>query len=435
MSSGDEAIKDLKAAILAIEWEINDDAILSLMNAIEPLKKELAGKKPLLVCLQVMGTLGQYIKKAKQRAHPDAIQLLPSVFAALEKAVTGDALDEKEIVALVRVEVDKYNHLKNELAKPRKSAAKPSAPPQDVTAGAGGGGSTIRNLMDQKEDRAVDGAFNALFDEMVSGDNSQPPSKAAPSAMPSSTPVKGEGDKEVVPDRHDEEVFQEADDLLDDFFSDDGLDLSLGDEEPGQQEEAGGTVEVDVGQIKDEKVEETVVDVASVEEAGEEVDVSKIERIVKAINEDVSDSLLAELAEEIKALQGKYPDHSSMLLFLQSIASVGRHLQSNKECELELSCEILQKMYDRLSHALFTMKPQQHLLAAHLDMMQDYINWHEKIVSAMQKTVVEAPSVYDEMALKKTEKLPEEIRSEVVEIVRQEVDSLRTELLELITQN
>jgi hypothetical protein len=60
MINGAEKIKELKAAILAIEWEITDEAMDILTMAIKPLQAQWAGKKPLLVCLQVIGTLGQY---------------------------------------------------------------------------------------------------------------------------------------------------------------------------------------------------------------------------------------------------------------------------------------------------------------------------------------------------------------------------------------
>jgi len=87
MPSGAEIIKELKAAILAIEWEITDQAMDSLLRATAPLKERWAGKKPLLVCLQVIDTLGLYIKRAKEKAHPEAIKLLPAVFTALETVV------------------------------------------------------------------------------------------------------------------------------------------------------------------------------------------------------------------------------------------------------------------------------------------------------------------------------------------------------------
>ncbi len=88
MSTGAEKIKELKAAILAIDWEITDEVMDNLTRSIEPLKVQWAGKKPLLVCLQVIGTLGQYIKKAREKAHPEAIKLLPDVFATLETVIT-----------------------------------------------------------------------------------------------------------------------------------------------------------------------------------------------------------------------------------------------------------------------------------------------------------------------------------------------------------
>lgn len=426
MSVGAEIMKDLKAAVLAIEWEISDEGMDTLIEEIGPLQTEWAGKKPLLVCLQLIRTLAQYIKKARERAHPDTIKLLHSIFATLETVVTDDSVSDKQGVGMIRSEVEKYNTLKVEIAKPRTDPA----PPVREETSEGMGGVTMRSLMDQKEDKNVDGAFDTMFQGMVAGEVAPP----ARPAMPSSTPMMGADDKEVVSGRVEGEVFQEADDLLDDFFADDGGGLSFDDEEEATETipEEEETIEVDLGKISPE--EESPVEVAadaSEDEEPEEIEVDNLERIIEGLVQDVSKSRAAELTAEVADLQNQHAAHSSLGLFLEVIASVGRHLTEYPDVASTASCELLQKIFDRLNHALFTMKPKQDILAGHLESMSDYGAWHEQIVAKIRESGAVAP---EPMAAQEGE-MSEELMTAVKDLVRREVDVMREELLEVMREN
>lgn len=451
MTGSAEAIKELKAAILAIEWEINDEAIHNLLRAIEPLNKLWLGQKPLLVCLQVIGTLGQYIKKAKEKAHPEAIKLLPAVFSTLEKVVTDPAMDEKQMVVMVRAEVEKYNRLKGELAKhrgggeaektsspvdskapePRTDAAIPPSPPPGspvVSSGPGGGGSTIRDLMDQKEDPAVAGAFSSIFQEMVT-DTAKPasPPPQAPRGMPSSSHLPQEGDKEFVPDRIDGEVFQEADDLLDDFFSDENLNFPMDDSSEVDVALEDETVQVDVGRISSAEDIEQAKETEALEE--EDVELANLERIIREIRKQPADFLFKELADELEALANQYPRHSSMGLFLQWLGSVGRHMDKHRDIALEKSSAMLQNIYDRLVHSLFTMQPQQNILDSHHKTLTDYISWFENVVAEIKSAkVAVSPQETEEDEMQHFD-LPPEMVAAVKKLVKDEMEKLKKELL------
>ncbi|MCJ7602578.1 MAG: hypothetical protein MUO63_13900 [Desulfobulbaceae bacterium] len=439
MINGAEKIQELKAAILAIEWEITDEAMDSLTRAIEPLQAQWAGKKPLLVCLQVIGTLGKYIKKAREKAHLDAIKLLPDVFATLETVITDESMDDGRKIALVRGAVEKYNRLKAEVAKPRKEPVRKSPPVAvaekpgvEAPPVPGQGGSTIRDLMEQKEDQAVDGAFNVIFQEMVSADRGG--AKAAAPAMPSVGGLAGPDAKEVVLARVDDEEFPEADSLLDDFFSEDGLAFSLGEESVEQVSPAADeTVEVDIGQIeaKKEKIAEPELSVERIEE--EEIIVDKLDRIIQNMQYGISAALLSQLAAEIDSLRSQYPNYNSVSLFLEVIGAVGRHLDSHGDVAVDLSRNMLQTVYDRLAHSLFTLQPQKNLLPSHLETVHDYIKWHEQVMAELEQqraaAVAEQPA---QVSAEAEGEMPAEMVAAVKSIVRQEVDELRKELLELI---
>ena len=263
VSDGVEAIQELKAAILAIEWEINDEAMETLLGSLGPLRDKWAGKKAFLVCLQIMGTLGGYIKTAREKVHPDAIKLLHSVFDTLDLIVTDDTLSDSEKTEKVRAEVAKYNELKVEIA------AKPAAPAKEVAEDTGpleesaAPTETIKNLMEDK-DKIAEEPFNELYQEMVK-DEQKP---AAPS------PAAETDAKEVILDRVDDEAFPEADQLIDDFFSEsDELELSPADEEPTVEEvaeEGEEIVEFNLTKVTDE--EAAVEDAAADEEFRSEIE-------------------------------------------------------------------------------------------------------------------------------------------------------------------
>jgi hypothetical protein len=257
VSDGVEAIQELKAAILAIEWEINDEAMETLLGSLAPLREKWAGKKAFLVCLQIMGTLGGYIKTAREKVHPDAIKLLHSVFDTLDLIITDDTLSDSEKTEKVRAEVAKYNELKVEIA------AKPAAPAKEVAEDTGpleesaAPTETIKNLMEDK-DKIAEEPFNELYQEMVKDEQKKP---AAP-------PPAAETDaKEVILDRVDDEAFPEADQLIDDFFSEsDELELSPADEEPTIEEvaeEGEEIVEFNLTKVTDE---EDAAEVAAADE-------------------------------------------------------------------------------------------------------------------------------------------------------------------------
>ncbi|MCK5194961.1 MAG: hypothetical protein KAQ71_14215, partial [Desulfobulbaceae bacterium] len=256
VSDGVEAIQELKAAILAIEWEINDEALETLLGSLGPLREKWAGKKAFLVCLQIMGTLGGYIKTAREKAHPDAIKLLHSVFDTLDLIVTDDTLSDSEKTEKVRAEVAKYNELIVEIAAkpaaPAKEVAEDTGPLEESTAPT----ETIKNLMEDK-DKIAEEPFNELYQEMVKDERKPPAAPSPATAMPSMQQPGGADAKEVILDRVDDEAFPEADQLIDDFFSEgDELELSPADEEPAVEEvaeEGEEIIEFNLTKVTDEE--------------------------------------------------------------------------------------------------------------------------------------------------------------------------------------
>lgn len=200
------SLKELKEVILALDWEISDSSLEKLSSVISPLKEKWEGQNSYLVCLKILENVGYYIKKAKYNAHPEAVKLLSSTFRTLEKIESDKSLTENDRAKLVRAELEKYNDLKGEITGERKAEAgktgkaeKPVTPAADSESGAAGPG---------KEPGSED-----------------------------------EEEKEIVPGRIEDESFREADQLLEDFFGDEGDEgfANVPETEAVQSTEAEGT--------------------------------------------------------------------------------------------------------------------------------------------------------------------------------------------------
>lgn len=178
-TSGD--LKELKEVIFDLDWEISDQSLERLSSVISPLKEKWSGRKPHLVCLKIIDNVGHYVKKAKHKAHPEAVKLLSSVFNSLEKIELDDSLTEKDRVELVRIELEKYNGLKEEITGKKMATGK----------------------------------------AVVSDTPPQTPEGGAVSApIKKETEPEGSEEREVVLTKVEDQSFPEAEQLLDDFFAD-----------------------------------------------------------------------------------------------------------------------------------------------------------------------------------------------------------------------
>ncbi len=117
-------IKDLKSVILSLEWEITDQVMQKLGEEITNLEAKCKNDKIVIAFLQLLGSLGKYIRKKRADAHPDSIRLLHSVYENLEIAMLSKKITDTEKKKLLVSQVEQYKKLKEEII-----TAKTSAPP------------------------------------------------------------------------------------------------------------------------------------------------------------------------------------------------------------------------------------------------------------------------------------------------------------------
>ncbi|SPD72033.1 hypothetical protein PITCH_A1150068 [uncultured Desulfobacterium sp.] len=120
----DTPIKGLKSAVLSIEWEISDETMNRFLDQVDNLKEPYQNDKIVQMFLQLLATVGKYIKAKKANADPDVVKLLNSAYAGLEKIIVTHGITEAERKKVLLVEMDKFKGLKERLAAKRSAAEK-----------------------------------------------------------------------------------------------------------------------------------------------------------------------------------------------------------------------------------------------------------------------------------------------------------------------
>jgi len=108
-------LKNLKAALLSIEWEITDSTMDSLLNEIKNVEYVYSEDKIILTFLQLLGSIGRYVKANKGRAHPEATRMINSVYEALEKVALTEGMPRPEKEKKLLEEVGKFKKLKEQV--------------------------------------------------------------------------------------------------------------------------------------------------------------------------------------------------------------------------------------------------------------------------------------------------------------------------------
>lgn len=106
----------LKSIVLSMDWEINDEVLNKFIEQIDGLKDTYKEDKILLLFLQILRSLGIYIKAKKGGAHPNAFKIINSVFTRLEKVVLSKNLSEASKKKMLFAELSKFKELRGQIA-------------------------------------------------------------------------------------------------------------------------------------------------------------------------------------------------------------------------------------------------------------------------------------------------------------------------------
>ncbi len=425
-----EAIKDFKAAVLAFEWEINDENMNTFNREVARFKERWQNNKLLLVFMQILEALGRYIAVAKAKAHPDSIKLLLSVYNSLEKIVTSERLTPRGQKKILLAEVEKYNNLKSMLKEPvrRQKKAVTEPPPTGAAAmmaghGQAGGDEIIVERAEQEDFPELDARLDSFFD-----DETLPADDDRQEFVPP-----------VVPPHPEDDSCAAVDNLLDDMFSDV---INKGDTSP-QFSEDEDVVSLDLGNEKKLAGEDDLIvgeelgeaddnfsplmgadsESLELELSGEDggwnenelglnnaalVEDSELDdekeiipdMLLNAFNEledeeVITDDLAARLLAETVNLQQEWHDRPLLLTIITFLVSLARETEQGNKLFREKSRKMMLEIYRDLEQAVNSNATERQLLVNAT--AGKYLVWKEETfpVDVFSKTNAEGGGTID----------------------------------------
>jgi len=109
-------LEDLKSTVLSIDWEITDEVMGRFVDQVEELKREFKNNKIYLLFLQLLGSVGVYIKINRGKADPEAFKVLGSAFKAFDDVVSSNNMTDLEKKKRLAAELEKFKELKKKIA-------------------------------------------------------------------------------------------------------------------------------------------------------------------------------------------------------------------------------------------------------------------------------------------------------------------------------
>ncbi len=132
----DSPIRNLKALVFSIDWEITDETMLDFLAETKRLEQKYKDDKILSLFLKLHESIGKYIKAKKARAHPDAMKFVASVYKKFEKVLLSPGMKASQKKQLLTGEVKKFKDFKQRVLL-RDSSREPAVREIPITASAG----------------------------------------------------------------------------------------------------------------------------------------------------------------------------------------------------------------------------------------------------------------------------------------------------------
>ena len=110
-------LAELKNLILSIDWEITDEVLVNFIQQLKDLKLTYQHDKIVFTFLQILNSLGDYIKTNRSKSHPKTFKILNSVFSSLDKVVLSKDMAESEKKKMLWAEMKRYKELRAHIAQ------------------------------------------------------------------------------------------------------------------------------------------------------------------------------------------------------------------------------------------------------------------------------------------------------------------------------
>jgi len=125
-------LKQLKAIVLSIDWEIKDEYLMDLINEAERLKEEYKNERPLVLMFQMLISIAKYLQKKKTQALPDSVTVLKSVFKGIERIFANENISEAEKEQELSRQLAAFNALKMAIQEQAKKPKKEEKEPEKI---------------------------------------------------------------------------------------------------------------------------------------------------------------------------------------------------------------------------------------------------------------------------------------------------------------
>ncbi len=118
-----DPVKQLKAAILSLDWEVTDESLKHFQVQLTHFHDTVADNRFALVLVQGLQALGEYIGEERAEAHPEAFNLLHSFNEALEllASLKDPSKDQNKVQEILVEQINRLNNLKLLITSPAES--------------------------------------------------------------------------------------------------------------------------------------------------------------------------------------------------------------------------------------------------------------------------------------------------------------------------
>jgi hypothetical protein len=354
----DSDINDLKAVILAIDWEISDTTLQNFEKVVTNLLSTLKSYKIHHTFLKIIYSTGRYIGSQKANAHTDSISFLRSVFENFEQIVQTPKMAFKEKKQLLAADINRFHEFKHKISRKKdldepilpalshiKSTTRPATEkiaslttlpePEDrafAEDGSDPGMAGPRDVMDDLfsiKDSPADELLDAIHLMNVHGSNQG----QALNMLDQTNDRQPDGIKNFIPQRMDNDPLPEIKNRLDEFFS---LDAPQ-DNTVVTDDRENQTLEI--GTMTGDSPAEGIIPFQYEDESFEET-LHKSDD--GPLPQDYDPDILTRLKSSVETLEW-FKDESSMLSINQDIAYLEKRWRTDpdKTCLLEIIVSII----------------------------------------------------------------------------------------------
>jgi len=372
----DDDINDLKAVILAIDWEVSPTTLQNFETVTTNLLLKFKNYKIHHTFLKIIHSTGRYIGKQKAKAHTDSISFLRSVFKNFELLVQSPDMTFGDKKQLLKTDINRFHEFKQKITQKKEKPPLPADTSEEesfqpalshikqtgtyaaddlvpLTTLTPADSETIAPAIVNKEESSpgpmdvMDDLFNVkespadeLLDAIHLQDMHGPNHNPALNMPEQAEDSQSDGVKNFTPKRLDNEPIPEIGNRLDEFFN-----LDIPGDSPGEMAVMDDqTSEISV--VSDDSPVKSMVPLQdtdeSVEEKSPETDDSD------SLPQDPDAAILGRLQATIESSEWLHYK-SSMLSITEDIAYLEKHWQDDPEktCLLQIITSVINLLQNK----------------------------------------------------------------------------------------